>query len=90
MLSVQIRGGRAEALAVLSRVTLFKRATSLGGPESLIVHRASVEGPSSRTPENLLRLSVGLEHVDDLIADLDAALEGRDLRSPLSDQHRNE
>jgi len=59
---------------VLSRVRLLTRATSLGGPESLIEHRASVEGPGSRTPPGLLRLSVGLEHADDVIEDLDRAL----------------
>jgi len=52
---------------------LFKRATSLGGVESLIEHRASIEGPTSGTPENLLRLSIGLEHIADLTADLDQA-----------------
>jgi len=71
---VQIRGGAPAALAVVSGVRLFTRATSLGGPESLIEHRASVEGPGSRTPPGLLRLSVGLEHPDDLIEDLDQAL----------------
>jgi len=76
MVSVQIRGGAPAALAVVSRVRLFTRATSLGGPESLIEHRASVEGPGSRTPPGLLRLSVGLEHPDDLIEDLDQALAG--------------
>lgn len=74
MLSVQLRGGAAAALRVASRVELFTRATSLGGPESLIEHRHSVEGPGSRTPENLLRLSIGLEHPDDIIADLERAL----------------
>jgi cystathionine gamma-synthase len=74
MASVQVRGGAKEAMAVVSRVKLFTRATSLGGTESLIEHRASVEGPSSRTPPNLLRLSIGLEHPDDLIADLAQAL----------------
>jgi cystathionine gamma-synthase len=74
MLSIQVRGGAAEALRVASRVELFTRATSLGGPESLIEHRHSVEGPGSRTPENLLRLSIGLEHPDDIIADLRHAL----------------
>ncbi|MGH8460820.1 MAG: trans-sulfuration enzyme family protein [Stenotrophobium sp.] len=74
MLSVQIRGGRDAALAVTANVHLFTRATSLGGVESLIEHRASVEGPGTRTPENLLRLSIGLEHADDLIADLRQAL----------------
>ena len=74
MASVQVRGGRAEALAVAARVGIFTRATSLGGPESLIEHRASVEGPATRSPENLLRLSIGLEHADDLIEDLSQAL----------------
>ena len=74
MLSFQVRGGRAEAMAVASTVRLFTRATSLAGGHSLIEHRASVEGPGTRTPQNLLRLSIGLEHPDDLIADLDQAL----------------
>jgi cystathionine gamma-synthase len=74
MMSVQVRGGRAEAMAVAAKVRLFTRATSLGGSESLIEHRASVEGPATRAPENLLRLSIGLEHADDLIEDLDRAL----------------
>lgn len=74
MLSFQVHGARAEAFAVASRVKLFTRATSLGGPESLIEHRASVEGPHTRAPENLLRVSVGLEHPDDLIEDLEQAL----------------
>jgi cystathionine gamma-synthase len=74
MLSIQVRGARAEAMGVVSRVRLFRRATSLGGPESLIEHRASIEGPATRTPENLLRVSVGLEHPEDLIADLEQAL----------------
>jgi len=74
MLSFQVRGGRDEAMGVVARVELFIRATSLGGAHSLIEHRASVEGPKSRTPQNLIRLSVGLEHADDLIADLEQAL----------------
>jgi len=74
MLSFCVRGGEPAALRTASRVKLFTRATSLGGVESLIEHRASVEGPESRTPRNLLRVSVGLEHPDDLIADLDQAL----------------
>ncbi len=74
MLSFQVKGGREEALAVASRTKLFTPATSLGGVESLIEHRATSEGPSSTTPVNLLRLSVGLEHADDLIADLEGAL----------------
>ena len=76
MVSVVIQGGAPAALAVAARVGLFTRATSLGGPESLIEHRASVEGPASRTPPGLLRLSVGLEHPDDLVADLAQALDG--------------
>ncbi len=76
MLSLQVRGGREAAIAIASRVKLFANATSLGGVESLIEHRASSEGPTSTTPENLLRVSVGLEHPDDLIADLLQALAG--------------
>jgi cystathionine gamma-synthase len=74
MLSVQIKGGMAEAMAVAAKVQVFTRATSLGGVESLIEHRASIEGPHGNTPPNLLRVSVGLEHPDDLIADLEQAL----------------
>lgn len=74
MVSVQVRGGREASLRVKANVRLFTRATSLGGPESLVEHRASVEAPGSGTPDNLLRLSIGLEHPDDLIADLDQAL----------------
>ena len=76
MLSVQVRGGREEAMGVAARVRLFTRATSLGGTHSLIEHRASVEGPLSKLPQNLLRLSIGLENEDDLIADLDQAVGG--------------
>jgi cystathionine gamma-synthase len=76
MVSVQVKGGAEAALGVVRRVQLFTRATSLGGTESLIEHRASVEGPESRTPPGLLRLSIGLEHPDDLIEDLDQALRG--------------
>ncbi len=75
MLSFEIRGGQAEALAVAAKTAIFARATSLGGVESLIEHRASVEGPATVTPSNLLRVSVGLEHPDDLTADLLTALE---------------
>lgn len=74
MLSVEVRGGREAALALASKVRIFTNATSLGGCESLIEHRASVEGPNPRSPQNLLRLSVGLEHIDDLIEDLRQAL----------------
>ncbi len=75
MASFQVKGGRERAMAVAAKVRLFTRATSLGGTESLIEHRASVEGPGTRTPDNLLRLSVGLEHPDDLIEDLARALD---------------
>jgi len=74
MLSFQVRGTREKAMAVAAACRLFIRATSLGGAHSLIEHRASVEGPATRTPQNLLRLSIGLEHPDDLIEDLDQAL----------------
>lgn len=76
VVSFCVRGGRAEALAVVARLKLFARATSVGGVESLVEHRASVEGPHSTTPDNLLRLSIGVEHPDDLIADLAGALGG--------------
>ncbi len=74
MLSFQIRGSAADAIAVASRMQLFIHATSLGGVHSLVEHRASIEGPATATPDNLLRLSIGLEHQDDLIADLEHAL----------------
>ena len=74
MLSAQVRGGREEAMAVAARVRLFTRATSLGGPHSFIEHRASIEGAKSKTPQNLLRMSIGLENVQDLTDDLEQAL----------------
>ena len=74
MLSVRIRGGREAALSFAAKVRLFTNATSLGGCESLIEHRASAEGANPISPDNLLRVSVGLEHPDDLIADLAQAL----------------
>lgn len=74
MMSIELRGGREAALAFASKMKIFTNATSLGGCESLIEHRASVEGPNPRSPQNLLRMSVGLEHVDDLIGDLRQAL----------------
>jgi cystathionine gamma-synthase len=74
MLSFQVRGGREDAMGVAAKLRVFTRATSFGGTDSLVEHRASIEGPGTRTPENLLRVSVGLEHPDDLIADLDEAL----------------
>jgi len=75
MLSFELRGGRAEAFAMLANLKLVARATSLGGTHSLIEHRASIEGPHTRAPESLVRLSVGIEHPDDIIADLKGALE---------------
>lgn len=74
MLSIQVKGGQAEAFKLAAAVKLFTHGTSLGGTHSLIEHRASVEGPNTRTPANLLRLSIGLEHADDLIEDLQKAL----------------
>ncbi len=76
MLSLRVAGGREGALRAASRLELFTHATSLGGVESLVEHRASVEGPDSTTPGDLLRLSIGLEHPDDLIEDLVRALDG--------------
>jgi cystathionine gamma-synthase len=63
-------------MAVAAKVRLFTRATSFGGTESLLEHRASIEGPGTTTPVNLLRVSIGLEHPDDLIEDLGQALGG--------------
>jgi len=74
MLSIRIAGGEEQAMAVAAAVRIFKRATSLGGVESLIEARRSVEGPSSSVPADLLRLSIGLEAPEDLIADLEGAL----------------
>jgi cystathionine gamma-synthase len=74
MLSLRVKGGEAAAIATAAHVQLWKRATSLGGTESLVEHRASVEGAGTPAPPDLLRLSVGIEHVDDLIADLEQAL----------------
>jgi cystathionine gamma-synthase len=76
MVSIRVKGGEEEAISAAARVSLWKRATSLGGVESLIEHRASIEGPHSPCPSDLLRLSVGLEHPEDLFADLDQALRG--------------
>ncbi len=74
MLSLLVEGGADAAKRIATRTRLFVSATSLGGVESLIEHRASVEGPLSAVPANLLRLSVGIERVDELIADLEQAL----------------
>jgi cystathionine gamma-synthase len=74
MLSFQVKDGGEAAMPVSAKTKIFTRATSLGGVESLIEHRASIEGPGTTSPENLLRLSIGLENADDLIEDLDQAL----------------
>jgi cystathionine gamma-synthase len=74
MMSIRVKGGRAAAVSVASKVKLFLNATSLGAVESLIEHRIALEGPDSTTPDDLLRLSVGLEHPDDLIEDITQAL----------------
>jgi cystathionine gamma-synthase len=75
MLSFETKGGKEAAMTVAAHVDVFTRATSLGGVESLIEHRASIEGPESKTPQGLLRVSVGLEHADDLVEDLAQALD---------------
>jgi cystathionine gamma-synthase len=74
MLSIRLRDGEAAAIAAAARTGLWKRATSLGGVESLIEHRGSIEGPGSPCPLDLLRLSVGIEDVEDLYGDLDRAM----------------
>ena len=74
MMSIQVKGGQAQAFKLISGLKLFSHATSLGSTHSLIEHRASVEGANTRSPANLLRLSIGLEHPDDLIEDLESAL----------------
>src|SRR5256885_14505530 len=74
MLSLEVKGGRDAAMKVTTSTKIFTRATSLGGVESLIEHRASIEGPGTTSPEGLIRLSIGLENADDLIQDLNQAL----------------
>jgi cystathionine gamma-synthase len=74
MLSIRVRAGEDAAIATAAHVRIWKRATSIGGVESLVEHRASVEGPDTPCPRDLLRLSVGVEEVTDLIDDLEAAL----------------
>ncbi len=75
MLSIRLAGGAGQAMAVLAAVRVFKRATSLGGVESLMEHRRSMEGPSSPVPDDLLRVSIGIEAPEDLVADLEGALD---------------
>jgi len=74
MLSFLVKGGEEKAKKIVNNLKIFTQATSLGGVESLIEHRYSVEGPDTKTPKNLLRVSVGLEHIDDLIRDLEEVL----------------
>ncbi len=74
MLSVLIKGNEKETIEISTKLKYFTLATSLGGVESLVEHRKSVEGENSPTPDNLLRISVGIEHIDDLIADWEQAL----------------
>jgi cystathionine gamma-synthase len=74
MLSIRVKGGEEAAIATAARVEIWKRATSLGGVESLMEHRASIEGPESPVPADLLRLSTGIETADDLLRDLEEAL----------------
>jgi len=76
MLSVRVKGGEKAAIATAARLEIWKRATSLGGVESLVEHRASVEGPGTPCPPDLLRLSVGIEDAGDLLADMKKALAG--------------
>ncbi len=75
MFSIRVKGGEAAAIATAAHAKIWKRATSLGGVESLIEHRASIEGPTTPCPPDLLRLSAGIEDADDLARDLEAALE---------------
>jgi len=74
VLSFEVHGGRDAAMDVAAKLRMITRATSYGSVESLIEHRASIEGPESRTPQGLLRLSVGLEHHEDIVEDLAQAL----------------
>lgn len=76
MMSIRIKGGEKASMEVAARLQLFKRATSLGGVESLVEHRASIEGAGTPCPADLLRLSIGIENADDLIADIEHALLG--------------
>ena len=76
LMSILVKGGAEEALALTGRLRVFVRATSLGGVESLAEHRASVEGPHSLVPPNLVRLSIGIEDPADLLSDLERALAG--------------
>ena len=74
MMSLRLRAGEEAAKVFTARLRVFKRATSLGSVESLVEHRASVEGPGTQCPTDLVRMSIGVEHVDDLIRDIEEAL----------------
>tara|TARA_S200000501_G_scaffold77609_1_gene69396 strand:+ start:2728 stop:3870 length:1143 start_codon:yes stop_codon:yes gene_type:complete len=74
MLSIRFKGGKPEAIKIAAKLKIFKRATSFGGVESLVEHRASIEGNSTLVPDDLLRFSVGIENLDDLIGDLEQAI----------------
>ncbi len=74
MIALQVKTGETQTREMAGKLQIFQQATSLGGVESLVEHRKSIEGPQSTTPGNLLRFSIGLEHVDDLWADLEQAL----------------
>ena len=74
MLSLLINGNEIQTLAIVNKLNHFRQATSLGGVESLVEHRKSVEGVESQTPDNLIRLSLGIEHIEDLIDDWKQAL----------------
>jgi cystathionine gamma-synthase len=74
MLSIRFKGGKSEAIKIAAKLKIFKRATSFGGVESLVEHRASIEGNGTLVPEDLLRFSVGIENLDDLIGDLEQAI----------------
>ncbi|WP_417684413.1 trans-sulfuration enzyme family protein [Roseibium sp.] len=74
LMSLLVKGSKADALKVTGALNLFQRATSLGGVESLVEHRETIEGPNSGIPGTLLRLSIGIEHIDDLISDMEQAL----------------
>lgn len=74
IVSILVKGGKSEAMKFAGQLSIFKHATSLGGVESLVEHRRSVEGDHPISPDNLIRIAVGIEYVDDLIADLNQAL----------------
>jgi len=74
MISILTKGDQQKALNIAGKLKYFKHATSLGGVESLVEHRKSIEGANSKTPDNLLRISVGIEHIDDLMKDWEQAL----------------